>query len=151
MLKTKRPSAAIMKPQLTSLIDVMTILLVFLLKSFSADGNLISVSQDINLAESASDKAPETALNIEITPKRVSVDGYPVVALADIEKSDSLMIKDLHRKVVQATESRRMAANGGKIIIQCDKVIDFKVLKKIMYTCGKAKLSRFSLLVAEKV
>jgi biopolymer transport protein ExbD len=49
---------AIIKPQLTSLIDVMTILLVFLLKSFSVEGNLISVSTDMNLAESTSRKAP---------------------------------------------------------------------------------------------
>jgi hypothetical protein len=37
------------RPQLTSLIDVMTILLVFLIKSFSVDGNLITPSDDLIL------------------------------------------------------------------------------------------------------
>jgi biopolymer transport protein ExbD len=142
---------AIMKPQLTSLIDVMTILLVFLLKSFSVEGNLISVSTDMNLAESTSRKAPVPALNLEITPCDVAVDGNPVVTLRDIEKSDSLMIPNLYEKLVEVTGSLRMLSNQGRIIIQCDRSVDFSILKKIMYTCGQAKLSNFSLLVMEKV
>jgi biopolymer transport protein ExbD len=47
------------KPQLTSLIDVMTILLIYLLKSFSSEGEIVTVSKDLMLPESsAKKKAP---------------------------------------------------------------------------------------------
>jgi biopolymer transport protein ExbD len=151
LLIARKHSAAVMKPQLTSLIDVMTILLVFLLKSFSTDGNLISVSRDIDLAESSSKKAPEPALNIEITGEQVNVDGYAVVSLEKVAETDSMLIGELREKLVEAAGSVRMAGNRGRIIIQCDRAVDFKVLKKIMYTCGKSDLSHFSLLVQEKV
>jgi biopolymer transport protein ExbD len=150
-LVAQRPkAAAIMRPQLTSLIDVMTILLVFLLKSFSVDGNLISVAPDMNLSESTSKKPPVAALNIEVTSKQVAVDGSPVASLAQVRATDSLMIDGLYDKLTEVTKTLRMASNQGRIIIQCDRSVDFSVLKKIMFTCGKANLTDFSLLVLEK-
>jgi biopolymer transport protein ExbD len=150
LLINKGQKSAIMKPQLTSLIDVMTILLVFLLKSFSVDGNLVSISPELELAKSQSKAKPVMALNIEVTPEDVVVDGYKVTSLASVLASDSMMIDDLYAKLREVADSPRMIANNGRIIIQCDKVVDFKILKKIMYTCGKAKFLNFSLLVAEK-
>ena len=146
----KWKKAAIMKPQLTSLIDVMTILLVFLLKSFSVDGNLISVLPEMELAESTSMKSPLSSLNIDVTRDQVLVDGKAVADIEEIKQLDSLMIDNLHAKLIAATESARMISNNGRIVIQCDRSIDFKVLKKIMYTCSKAQLSDFSLLVLER-
>jgi biopolymer transport protein ExbD len=49
----------------------------------------------------------------------------------------------------QAAKSTRFLADGSRVIIQCDSAIDFRVLKKVMYTCGKAQFSDFSLLVKE--
>ncbi|MBF0431177.1 MAG: biopolymer transporter ExbD [Fibrobacteria bacterium] len=150
IIKNGRASA-IMKPQLTSLIDVMTILLVFLLKSFSVDGNLVTVSKDLNLANSTSDITPVPALNIEVNPDQIVVDGAPLMSLEKVATSDSMLVEELYNALTEAAGSLRMLSNKGRIIIQCDSVVDFKVLKKIMYTCGKAEFSNFSLLVQEKV
>jgi len=48
----RRPTAGghsngVAKPQLTSLVDMLTILLVFLLKSFSVEGYLVSAATDL--------------------------------------------------------------------------------------------------------
>ena len=55
------------RPQLTSLIDVMTILLVFLIKSFSVEGNLITPSADLVLPVSESKQVPTPVTTIELT------------------------------------------------------------------------------------
>ncbi len=144
-------NVAVMKPQLTSLIDVMTILLVFLLKSFSVDGNLIQVSPNINLPESTSDKKPVATLNIEVNMDEIAVDGKTVVPMSDIENAGSMMIAPLHRALKHTAAASRFLADGGKVVIQCDSAMDFRVLKKVMYTCGKAKFTHFSLLVREDV
>lgn len=143
--------AAIIKPQLTSLIDVMTILLVFLLKSFSNDGHFVNISPDLTLAESESKTRPIESLNIELTPEYLIVDGMRVGTLENVAISDTMMIGGLYHKLIETLKSPRMAVHKGRIIIQCDKSVDFKILKKVMYTCGKANFSHFSLLVVGKV
>ena len=147
----RNPGAAVMKPQLTSLIDVMTILLVFLLKSFSTDGALISVSPEMNLAESISKETPNQTLNVEITAGNIMVDGKAVISVLQIEEMDSMFIEDVYNSLMAVKSKGRLNSETGQIMIQCDRGIDFKILKKVMYTCGKAKLSNFSLLVTEKV
>ena len=44
--------------RLTSMIDMFTILLVFLLQSFSAEGEIMSVAQDLRLPESSAETPP---------------------------------------------------------------------------------------------
>ena len=147
----RNPGAAVMKPQLTSLIDVMTILLVFLLKSFSTEGALISVSPDMNLAESTSKESPSQTLNVEITAEDIMVDGKTIVSIRQIEAMDSMFIEDIYNTLLAVKIRGKHTSEAGQIMIQCDRGVDFKILKKVMYTCGKAKLSDFSLLVTEKV
>ncbi len=62
---------AIFKPQLTSLIDVMTILLVFLIKSFSVSGNLVTPSKDLVLPTSDSKKTAKNIPSSEISKTHI--------------------------------------------------------------------------------
>jgi biopolymer transport protein ExbD len=38
----------------------------------------------------------------------------------------------------------------GEVLIEADRKIQFKALQRIMYTCGQAGFSNFSLLVLKK-
>ncbi len=135
-------------PPLTSLVDMMTILLVFLLQSFSAEGQLITPSKDLELAESISKKRPSPSLMVEVTQTDVIVDGRVIVSLAEVDTVQGLEIKKLH------TELADIASLSDKeeqeVLIQCDKNTDFKHLKKIMATCSRASWRQFSLLVVER-
>jgi biopolymer transport protein ExbD len=137
---------AVAKPQLTSLIDVMTILLVFLMKSFSVDGGLITVPEELTLATSTSQKPPVSALNIEVTPKRIMVDGEVVGELDKLEIQEDNLIPALLAKLEEA-KLRRADLDLNKLMIQSDEGTDFKLLKKVMYTCAKAEFKNFALLV----
>ena len=147
---TDNGSDGAIKPQLTSLIDVMTILLVFLLKSFSVEGDLVRPSEDLALPESRSIQRPKPALNVEITTSGINVDGQPVAPLSSAADTDSMLVPELDtwlRGLLQLT------GNGDKeheVNIQCDKTMDFKIVKKVMFTCARSHYSIFSLLVMEK-
>ena len=54
------------RPQLTSLVDVMAIILVFLIKTFSTEGNIITPSSDLELPVSTAIKQPTPRWSIEI-------------------------------------------------------------------------------------
>jgi biopolymer transport protein ExbD len=156
MAKAKTLSVAapqtggVTKPQLTSLIDVMTILLVFLLKSFSVEGTLVRPSDDLALPEANTTQRPVPALNVEITTNGINVDGRPVAGMDRIVQSDSLMIPELYQWLTSLSQLTGTAEQDNEVIIQCDRYLDFKYVKKVMFTCSKARYSDFSLLVLEK-
>ena len=64
--------------KLTPLIDMMTILLVFLLKSYSAEGQIVTVTQDLRLPESTADTRPRVTSVVAVTSEWILLDGRPI-------------------------------------------------------------------------
>ncbi|MEE4311192.1 MAG: biopolymer transporter ExbD [candidate division KSB1 bacterium] len=130
--------------KLTSMIDMFTILLVFLLKSFSAEGQIVTVSQDLRLPESTAQKSPEPASTIAITEEWVLLDGEQVAPVNEVMSLNKLMIPGLadglnNLKTVSETVGQMSGEMGftGQISIQGDKEIPYQLLKKVMFTCGQ--------------
>ena len=127
------------------MIDMFTILLVFLLKSYSAEGEIMSVSPDLKLPESSAQKSPQTASIISVTSDLIMLDGHEVAKVSNIMRSNQNLIprllselktkKELSEKV-KALSSSDINFNG-KISIQGDRELPYIVIKKIMFTCGK--------------
>ncbi len=145
------------KPQLTSLVDVMTILLIYLLKSFSSEGEIITVSKDLILPESSAQKRPELMVTLVVNNNYLMVENSKITDIKSIDESEDLVIPELHewlRLRREATEKIGMYSDKtkfkGDIIIQGDKRIRFRLLKKIMYTCGQQGYNNFSLAVRKK-
>src|SRR5438309_9299708 len=67
---------------LTSMVDMLTILVVFLLQTFSASGELLSVQKNIVLPEALNFRDLEQAPIIAVSKDAVTLDGR-VVANAD--------------------------------------------------------------------
>ncbi len=138
------------RPQLTSLIDVMTILLVFLIKSFSVEGNLITPSDDLVLPVSTSDKPPKQQCTIEITNKAIIGDGEVIAKLDDIAQSDSLLIEPLFKWMKMKGAHCGDTTKGKELMIQCDRELPYSNVKRVMYSCSKAGYNRFSVLVIQE-
>jgi len=146
----KARSNGVAKPQLTSLVDMLTILLVFLLKSFSVEGNLVSASEDLSLPESNSQESPTPMINVEITTTSVNIDGTLVVNLAEVAGQDSLMISPLYDGLRIIATNTGIDDQQNEVTIQCDRSLDFQIVKKVMYTCAQASFADFSLLVTQE-
>jgi len=130
--------------KLTSMIDMFTILLVFLLKSFSAEGQIVTVSSDLILPESTARKSPVPSSTVAITNDWILVDGKQVASLEEVNAAKQLMVPSLAQELknlrtVSETMGNMSADMGftGKISIQGDKNIPYIILKKVMYTCGQ--------------
>jgi len=65
--------------QLTSLIDVLVIILVFLLKSYQTSLNTLSTVEGLQMPISASQDEPRDSLQVIITPEGVTFEGKRVV------------------------------------------------------------------------
>lgn len=144
--RNEQKNASAFKPQLTSLVDVMTILLVFLIKSFSAEGNLITPSSDMKLPDSKSIEHVRLINNIKITKENICTDDHIITSMADVVKSDSLMIPELFRVL-----SIDKKYNGkSELMIESDRETSFEIVKKVMYTCSQAGKTDFTILVQRK-
>ena len=130
---------------LTSMVDMLTILVVFLLQTFSASGELLTVSKNITLPEAINYRDLEQAPIIAISRDAVTLNGDPKADSAELAKESTIdwKIPQLHDDLVILKNNFKLLHPNpddfkGLVIVQADKNIDFKVIKKVMYTCAVA-------------
>jgi biopolymer transport protein ExbD len=143
--------------RLTSMIDMFTILLVFLLKSYSAEGQIITLSEDLRLPDSTAELPPISTPIVKVTQQTILLDDVPVADIERTYKDNNLEIAGLGRllsekKIISERLGAKDANLGfkGNVTIQGDKEIEFRILKKIMFTCGKAGYNNIYLAVTKQ-
>lgn len=141
---------------LTSMMDMFTIILVFLLISYSTEGSLIQPSDFLTLPTSTIEQSPEVALDVVISKEWVMVNRDPIEKVSNILAQESLIIKSLQEKLaVYSREAKRMEETfgtkfSGKVTIQGDKNISYRLLVKVMATCGRSDYPNMRLVVYKK-
>jgi biopolymer transport protein ExbD len=140
--------------QLTSLLDMFTILLVFLLKSFSSEGQIVTVSNELRLPESTSSKPVRPAPIISVTREWLILDEKPLIKVDEIDKNGELLIQPLYQSLQHSRAfaeqlgqmDERMGFHGT-VDIMGDRDTPFAVIKKVMYTCGQVGFNNMLLAV----
>lgn len=136
---------------LVSLMDIFTILVFFLLVN-STEVEVLPNARDIQLPESiAETKARETVV-VMVTGEQILVQGAPVETVANAMDADSLVIDNLESAL--RAQSRRLVAGATdealEVTIMGDKAVPYRLLKRIMATCGAAEYASISLAVMQK-
>ena len=134
------------RPQLTSLIDVMTILLVFLIQNFSVEGNLITPSKDLTLPNSTIDTRPEMMVTVQVSEDAIMVDGEKIATVSDFANSEEFMIEPLFERM----SVERTKVLEPKLMLEADRELPFNVIKRVAFTCNKAGFNDFSVLVFQE-
>jgi len=143
---------------ITSMMDMMTIILVFLLKSYSVEDIQVKPSDDLTLPSSNSLKAPEVHVNLVVSKSLITVDGVDVLEIIDGEVAEEdkkgTMVTDLYDVLQQKADDARSLAEKiggdpfeGKILFQCDKDIKYSTVREVMYTAGQAQFGKFKFVV----
>lgn len=139
--------------QLTSMMDMFTILLVFLLKTYSTHGQLINPSQDLTLPSSKVQQDPELGLDVTVSSDWILVNGRPVVQTASLLAQEGFIVPRLQETLLRyAREAEKMetmygAAFSGKVTIQGDRRLPYRLLIKVMATCGQSNFPNMRLVV----
>lgn len=156
---------------ITSMMDMMTIILVFLLKSYSTQDISVAPSEDLELPTSTVQKAPETAVNVVVSKSKIVVDGQTIMTLTSVPDPDNPgktkieakeedrngqllepLLEELSKKADTAKDIGNQSGSDahafkGRILVQCDKKLPFNVLRQVMYTAGQAQFSEFKFVV----
>lgn len=144
---------------LTPMIDMFIALIVFLLKIYSASGYVGNVAPNLKLPFSTSMLHPQAVVTVAVTEKQVYVEGKSVEMIKPSDlTSQKLLLPTLYTSLKKEAnkglqiEKLSHGANPfkGKMMIQGDKAIPFRLLEKIMYTAGQAGYNTMNLEVLHK-
>ena len=141
---------------LTSMMDMFTIILVFLLKTYSTEGQLIQPSENLTLPSSTVENPPEVALDVVVSREWIMVNNEPVIQLSAVEAQPGMIIAPLSQALQRyAREAKKMEEMygvkfSGKATIQGDKNLPFSTILKVMATCGRSEYPNMRLVVYQK-
>jgi biopolymer transport protein ExbD len=136
---------------LVSLMDIFTILLLFLLVHVTGEDEIIQIPDIVRLPVSAAYSRPEPTTAVYVTPAGIFVGDKRVAEARDVLNSTESSIEGLERELLKQAEMEKdVSGSKRKIIIMGDKTIPFTLLKKVMYTCARGGYPAISLAVVQK-
>ncbi len=147
---------------LTPMVDMFTILVVFLLQNYSATGEIIYIPKDVVLPKASQTKDLKPAHVVTLTKTEVVLDTEPVAQLEAVKAQTDWLVHGLYERLQQVLKADKEKAkndlkatvssalppsarpeqtvdeSAGKITVQADKEMDFLTIKKIMFTITEA-------------
>lgn len=133
---------------LTSLVDILTILLIFLLKSFSPEGALLFAAQDVELPESTSPEGvTEGDLVLALTEHGVTLGEETVALASDLADGGPLLVPSLAEALGRASGGDPASR---RVLIEGDRRVPFRLLYRVLFTCHQAGYGDLALAAYEK-
>jgi len=139
---------------LTSLMDVFTILVFFLL-FHSGGSEVLEAPKQIKLPDSVVEAKPRETVVIMVSPEFIVVQGEPVIGTAQLLDTSIGDVAEITERLTQLERniigiSTKAAVESKEVTILADKTIPFRVLKRIMSTCTASGYGKISLAVSQK-
>lgn len=150
-----RYRSTVPKLQLTSLMDIFTTLVFFLVVNSGAAVETLHQPQQITLPQSVVEAKPRETVVIIVGKDEVLVQGEPVARVAEIQATENVEIGSISMRLAELKQrvigvSTEAVAESREVTVLADKSIPFNVLKKVLATCTGQGYTRVSLAVVQK-
>ncbi len=147
---------------LNPMLDIFSILITFLLMSFSTDPVNYEPGKAVELPESRTLASLDEIPLIVVSENEISVQGesvVPILAGGDVESREVSQgaifqlyqkLKDIHDFSVKRSEALRVDRNKlDAVTLEVDKKHTFKLLKRVFLSAQQAEYISFKLMVAK--
>jgi biopolymer transport protein ExbD len=148
---------------INSMMDLMTIILVFLIDSYGNNPIQVKSSPDLLIPVSNSQLSPKDTMQITITRQAIIVGDTQVVTLKDgaVDKTQkkggesSLYIQPLFDKLTDEVSKHKNIAQlrrkpfDGVVTIVADRTTPYRLVTEVMYTAGQAQLTDFKFAIVK--
>lgn len=161
--RNQKRSNRIFEIDITSLLDILVILLVFLLKSYNSSGITLEVPKEIKLPDSETQDINHAGVMIQVSKGKLWVDSKLIY---DSEESPSRLydqggrrIVPLYDELVKKIDDIKALAKqepgvakefSGIANLIIDKTMKYSYIKRIMYTCASAGFKQYKFVVLSK-
>jgi biopolymer transport protein ExbD len=158
---------------LTAMVDMFTVLAVFLLQNYQTTGDVIELSDEVVLPKAAKVRELKPATVVVISKGKILVDKVQVSSIDEIKALPEVtVIPNLQARIQdsfrQLEEKNRIAGlsqirqavqqgRGGvdankqedfkRVTVQADRVVDSGTVKKVMYTLTESGASEINFAV----
>ncbi|MDY7232299.1 ExbD/TolR family protein [Hyalangium rubrum] len=144
---------------ITPLVDMFIIIVLFLIANFSATGEVLMMTKDIQLPEAVNVKEVEMHPVVLVSNDQVSISGNIVGRVEDLVKDEYLNIPALEEKLrdmkkqfedLHAMAGGEANAFKGDVNIQAHREVEFKIIKRVMFSCATAGYNNINFAVLTK-
>lgn len=155
--------------QITSMADIFTILLVFLLKSYSVSAIDVDVGKEIKLPIANGGTESVEAMKVQVTETGITLEGAPVIKFEKYEPragevSRDGTIPELVKALKKEREKQRQIASASvkqgekieeavkknfdsKLLVIADKKVPYRLLKNVLASASEMDFTDFKLVV----
>ena len=159
--KEREAEGEIKELNITAMMDIMTIILVFLIKSYSTSSVTVTASEDIRPPVSTTRQTPKDTIAITVTPKAILVGDRRKVELINMQVNkgelegkkilplDAALKKEVE-KLKYIAERNPAAPFNHEVSVIGDKRIPYELLSSVLYTAGQNELENFRFIVIVK-
>jgi len=128
------------------MVDMMTMLVIFLLQQFSSTGEVLYMQKDIKLPSASHGQMIELAPVVAVSGAQIVVTGQKVADVADLDRDSGYLnipaleerLRDEKKRWEFIHQSDPSQKWDGIVNIQADTKVPFRIVKRVMYSCGVA-------------
>ena len=128
------------------MVDMMTLLVIFLLQQFSTTGEVLYMQKDIKLPNAHHGQMIEIAPVVAVSAEQVVVTGVKVADVRELDQDPGYLnipaleerLRDEKKKWEFIHQNDPEKKWDGLVNIQADKGVPFRIVKRVMYSCGVA-------------
>lgn len=152
--KHTMPGENVSELNLTPMMDIMTILLVFLIQSFANEPSNINVTLDMRPPATTSKVNLEAATRVTITAKEILVEDEVVARLDSLGlkpgQKELPMVRDA--LIERADNLKKLENMGGspfdgKLNVIADEKTPYSLITAVLYSAGQAKFGSYRLVL----
>lgn len=152
--RMSRNRVKISKMNLTSLMDVFTILVFFLLVN-SGSVEILDAPKDVELPTSMVEAKPRETVVIFVSPEEILVQGEPAGLVEDVLAGQPVPLNNVRARLAELKAdvigiNTLTVAASQEVTILADKSVPFTVVRQIMSTCTGEGYENVSLAVVQK-
>ena len=147
------------------MMDMMTILLVFLIMQFASDNANVVQSEELRIPYSISTEEAKQSISVTISQSEIVVDNRPVLSLRNglVDPSQKqgggngflinalATVMQTHRDRLELIAQRNpQRPFTGDIQIIADRRTPYRTLIEVVYTCGQSRFSNLRFVVLQQ-
>jgi biopolymer transport protein ExbD len=161
--KARERAGEIKELNIVAMMDMMTIILVFLLKSYQASTLNVNMSADLTIPASSTQLQPQENISITVSLNELAVNDRAVLPLErgiipakykDGRKAEAFYVGSIYDALKKEVDKQKYIAQynknapfSGRINVVADKKITYRTLMEILYTAGQAELGEYKFMV----
>ena len=161
--KAREREGEIKELNIVAMMDMMTIILVFLLKSYQASTINVNMGADLTIPLSTTQLHPQENITVTVSLKEVTVNDKKIVPVQggaipasakEGGRADAFYVGAVHDAFMKEVEKQKYIARynpkapfTGRVNVVADKKIPYRTLMDVLYTAGQAELGEYKFMV----